>query len=761
MRRVRTYAGATVALAGLLLALSGSAGAGDHDDDRDDDRHEDRHGDRHGDKDRDRDEAFNRIATFPVHLNTGAAESAAEIVTSSEDGKTLIYTDSLTGKIGFVDIHNPASPQADGTMDMGGEPTSVAVAGKYALVAVDTSADFVDVSGKLVVVDIGKRQVAATIDLDGQPDCVAVSPDGKYAAVVIENERDEDLGDGRPPQAPGGFLVVVRLKSKPSSWTTEEVSLSGIADKFPDDPEPEFVDINEDNLAVVSLQENNHFVLVDLEDAEVVGDFPAGSVDLEDIDTVEDDRITLDGSLSDVLREPDAVQWIGDDAVLSANEGDLDGGSRGFTVFKKNGTVLFDSASDYEHLAVRHGHYPESRSENKGSEPEGAEVAQYDRDRFAFVGSERGNFVAVYDMSDKRDPEFLQLLPCTNGPEGLHAIPCRDLFVVASEEDLPGEGIRSTIAIYKLESGDPDYPQILSCNDGDGLPIPWGALSGLAADRSDKDILYAITDSYYSGRPRILKIDVDREPARIVDEIVLTESGVVVTNYDLEGIVQRADGSFWVVSEGVANNSLKNLLVRVDADGAVQEEVELPAAVQSLQTSNGFEGVAVVEDNGTEIVYVAIQREWSGDPSGKIRIGEYRPSTGAWRFFYYPKATPPAGATVGLSEIVALDKETFALIERDNQRGPNATVKWITEISIAGVTPVAQGGTFPTLTKALVRDLLPDLNETKGWTQDKVEGLAISIKGKTYVVTDNDGVDDSTGETQFFRLGRYDDLGND
>ena len=29
-----------------------------------------------------------------------------------------------------------------------------------------------------------------TIDLGGQPDSIAVSPDGKYAAVVIENERD-------------------------------------------------------------------------------------------------------------------------------------------------------------------------------------------------------------------------------------------------------------------------------------------------------------------------------------------------------------------------------------------------------------------------------------------------------------------------------------------------------------------------------------------------------------------------------------------
>ena len=55
------------------------------------------------------DRVFNRIATFPVYLNTDINdETVAEIVDASKDGKTLIYTDSETGKLGFVDIENPA-----------------------------------------------------------------------------------------------------------------------------------------------------------------------------------------------------------------------------------------------------------------------------------------------------------------------------------------------------------------------------------------------------------------------------------------------------------------------------------------------------------------------------------------------------------------------------------------------------------------------------------------------------------------------------
>jgi hypothetical protein len=58
--------------------------------------------------------------------------------------------------------------------------------------------------------------------------------------------------------------------------------------------------------------------------------------------------------------------------------------------------------------------------------------------------------------------------------------------------------------------------------------------------------------------------------------------------------------------------------------------------------------------------------------------------------------------TFGLSELVALDANRFLVIERDNQAGIDARVKPIYGFNISGVTLVAQGGVFPTLTKTLV-----------------------------------------------------------
>lgn len=723
--------------------------------------------------------AFQRIATYPVFLNNGPDdlpddEVTAEIIAASDDGKLLIYTDSEKERVAFVDITDPRDPQPEGFVAVGGEPTSVAVRKGHALVAVNSSADFTSPSGDLLVIDLASRAIVRTIDLGGQPDSIAVSPDKRYAAIAIENERDEDLGDGRPPQAPGGFLVIVDLLGKPDNWSTREVSLDGVAELFPGDAEPEFVAINSRNIAAVTLQENNHVILVRLRNGRIIRDFSAGEVDLKTVDVLENDLIELTGALQDVPREPDAITALGRTRFATADEGDLDGGSRGFTIFDRRGNVRFSSGSRVERLAVRLGHYPEDRSENKGSEPEGIAFARYGHDDLLFVGLERANLVAVYELSGPQPKvRFRQALPAGIGPEGLLAIPQRNLFVVASEVDDPG-GFRSSITIYKLVHGKPTYPTIRSVrprgwrygHDDNGLhgkrtPIPWGALSALAADPHDPDIAYTVHDSFYR-QSRIFVIDAGRRPARIFDQIVLRNAAGETVDLDLEGLATRGDGGFWAVSEGrgsAPDPTSVNLLLRLNDDGRILEEIRLPAAVDALQVRFGLEGVTVTGEGGDELVYVVFQREWSGDPANRVRIGRYDPNTGSWAFFYYPIETPATTGWVGLSEIVALGDQTFAVIERDNQADTSAVIKRIYAFSIAGITPRPHGETFPVLEKTLVRDLIPDLTADNGPVLDKVEGLAVLANGEAIIVTDNDGVDDSSGETQFIRLGDIFGLG--
>ena len=723
--------------------------------------------------------SFKRIASFPAFENYDInTQSVAEIVAASRNGMMLMYTDSANESLGFVDIKNPANPQPLGAVGVGGEPTSVAVRRQYALVGVNTSVDFVNPSGKLSIINIHTQQIIREIDLGGQPDSVAVSPDGHYAAIAIENERDEDLGDGRPPQHPPGFLVIVDLNGHPHHWATRTVKLVGLADpdRFPEDPEPEYVDINDENIAVVTLQENNHIVHVDLASGEVIDHYSAGSVDLNQIDTVENRLIELTDELTAVLREPDGVSWIDQEHFATADEGDLDGGSRGFTVFNADGTVAYDPAEAVEHVIVRHGHYPEERSENKGNEPENVETGQYGKHKLLFVGSERASVVLVYKLHRKhrKPPELLQVLPTMVKPEGLLAIPHRGLFIAAGEEDEREDKIRGGLSIYRL--GKVTYPTVVSENRREGTPIPWGALSGLAIDVKDDDTAYTVMDSFYQ-QSRILTMDVDDVPASITDEIVLKDkygklaeialnptdavNDDLTVNLDPEGIATRKHGGFWVASEGSGPRdgtpvTSRNLLLKVGKAGAIKKVITLPDTVNARQVRFGFEGVTSVGSGKHEVVYVAFQREWDGDKPGHVRIGRYHTKTKKWKFYYYPLEAPQSanGGWVGLSEITHLGGKRFAVIERDNQAGPDAVIKRIYAFSIAGLTPLADHHTpnFPVVKKKLVRDLMPDLEATGGLVLEKIEGLAASKDGDILVVNDNYGVEDSNGETQLLRF---------
>src|SRR3546814_19840372 len=102
----------------------------------------------------------------------------------------------------------------------------------------------------------------------------------------------------------------------------------------------------------------------------------AGSVDLTDMDTVEEGALTFDGAAFDLLREPDAVQWLDSERFVVANEGDYHGGSRGLTSFSQARAVLYETGAAFAPLRARAGHYLEGRPDTNGGEPTGTVVAE-------------------------------------------------------------------------------------------------------------------------------------------------------------------------------------------------------------------------------------------------------------------------------------------------------------------------------------------------------------------------------------------------
>jgi hypothetical protein len=712
---------------------------------------------------------FHHVGTFDVIAGNGSA--VAEIVDVTTNGKQLVYTDSDNGAIGFVDISDPANPVGQGTVNVGGEPTSLVILDPLILVGVNTSTSFVEPSGQLVVVHRNNRKIVAVHELGGQPDSLALAPDRKRAAIAIENERDEDIVvdavEGGLPQLPSGTLLIVDLRGPAKKWKITEADLSPVktAAFFGEDLETEYVDINKKNMAVVSFQENNHLAIVDLRSGKTVNQFSAGASTLNNVDTLENDLIEFDSTITK-RAEPDAVAWIDNDSFATANEGDYEdqngeeGGSRGFTIFNQDGTVEFQSGESFEHWLASMGHYNEGRSENKGCEPESVEVGVYGKGKksrtLLFVGSERCNAVGVYDVTTGT-PEPLQVLPTGIGPEGLKAIPKKNLFVASTETDVADAGIPTMINIYRLGKDSASYPMIASENDTNGTPIPWVALSGLVGDPEDAGTLYAVSDSFLA-EGFIYKIDVSSKPAMIVDRLQVNGTD---ESLDLEGIAVGPDGNFWLGSEG-NTSSRPNLVLKVDANtGDVLNEIRLPDDMTDQRRGNGIEGIAVTGNAGAEIVYIAIQRAWPNEgDTDKVntKIGRYDVASGEWGFVHYLLEPEGGGDWIGLSELTFLPGGKFAVIERDKGWGPttgfNAELKAIFRVDLATAEFRAfdDPAGLATIEKYLLWDALPDLEAASIWTAEKLEGLAVTVDGKVYIVTDNDGIDDAPGETLFLEL---------
>jgi len=688
---------------------------------------------------------FNRVASFPVELNKADGTSSAEIIAASEDGNTLVYSDSPGGGIGFVDITDPAAPRPAGYVALDGEPTSVTIIGAKVYAAVNTSESFVAPSGQLIVIDLASKAVEQTIELGGQPDSIAHNDAGTLIAIAIENERDEEVNDGAIPQMPAGFLVLFTLADGVlDAASLKTVDVTGLADVAGDDPEPEFTAINGNDEVAVTLQENNTIVIIDGKTGSVVNHFSAGTTSLEGVDTKKDGAFSFTGKMTDVPREPDGIKWLDNDRLFVANEGDWKGGTRGFTIFSKDGTVLFESGASLELEAVRMGHYPDARNK-KGVEPEGVEAATFGEDRLFFVAEERSSLIAVYKDTGA-EPEYLQSLPSGISPEGLVAIPSRNLLATANEVDLREDGLAgSHVMIYARAEGTASYPQLVSVDTEAGQPIGWAAISGAVADAETPTTLYAVSDSVMATQPSIYTIDASAMPARITKQTVVKRGGDTAQKLDLEGITLDGEGGFWLASEGRSDRLIPHALYHVDAEGKILAEVAFPEALLPSEIRFGAEGVTLV---GTTL-WVAIQREWKDDPKGQVKLLGYDTAAKTWSAVRYPLDAPAEGAWNGLSEITAHGDNVY-IVERDNQIAEKALHKKVYRVPVAELVGAEIGGDLPVVSKELVRDLVPDLALNKGYIVDKVESLAIAADGTAYAITDNDGIDDSSGETFFW-----------
>lgn len=149
-------------------------------------------------------------------------------------------------------------------------------------------------------------------------------------------------------------------------------------------------------------------------------------------------------------------------------------GGRSFSILNSKGTMIWDSGSSFEEITAEYlpdefnstndeNDSFDSRSTDKGPEPEGLAIGRIGRSDYAFIGLERIGGVMVFDITDLDQPSFVTYFNSRNfsgdpladtagdlGPEGLYFIgPSRSpngrpLLVVGHE-------VSGSTAIYDLK----------------------------------------------------------------------------------------------------------------------------------------------------------------------------------------------------------------------------------------------------------------------------------------------------------------------
>lgn len=144
-------------------------------------------------------------------------------------------------------------------------------------------------------------------------------------------------------------------------------------------------------------------------------------------------------------------------------------GARSFSIWNgTTGAQVYDSGKDLEVQANLAGAYPDDRSDAKGVEPENLTVGMVGSKRFVFIGLERADAVAIYDITDLNNIQFKQFLKTTgdDAPEGILFVSAADspngnaLLIVSNEDSgnvtvyqSNAEGVFSFISRLQLEGG--------------------------------------------------------------------------------------------------------------------------------------------------------------------------------------------------------------------------------------------------------------------------------------------------------------------
>ena len=315
-------------------------------------------------------------------------------------------------------VANEGEPNDEYTIDPEGSVSLISLAGGVAGATV-TAIDFADFNagrsraGEFPS-DVRVFGPGASVAQDLEPEYIALSADGLTAYVALQENNALALVDIAAVRVTSIVALGVKDFSRPEN--TFDPSDEDGAISFRNAPVLSFY--HPDAIASFSAGGQTYLVTANEGDARDYDGF-------SEEDRVED--LALD---PDVFPDAAALQKeenLGRLRITTAN-GDTDGdgdydliygyGGRSFSIRDAAGTLVYDSADDFERItADRLPAYFnanndendsfESRSDDKGPEPEGVTTGIVGGRTYAFIGLERVGGIMVYDVTDPFAPHFV------------------------------------------------------------------------------------------------------------------------------------------------------------------------------------------------------------------------------------------------------------------------------------------------------------------------------------------------------------------
>ncbi len=390
-------------------------------------------------------------ATGTVHNSLTVGYLPDMLAFSADGGRIVVANEGEPNSYGQDDSFDPEGSISLIDLSSGVNQATVAEAG---------FTGFDDDRAALQAAGVRIFGPGASVAMDLEPEYVTIAPDGGTAVVTLQEANAVAVVD----LASATVTTIASLGTKDFSLPGNGFDASDRDGGIHIQSWPVRGMYQPDAIAQYTVGGQTYFITANEGDSRAYTGFS------------EEIRVGAADYVLDPIVFPDAAALKANDQLgrlqLTRASGDTDGdgdfdqilafGARSFTIWNSAGTPVYDSGDDLEQITALRtptlfnsdgsAASFDTRSDNKGPEPEGVTIGQIGGRSYAFVGLERVGDVIVYDVTEPTAPQFVQLIntPEDLSPEGLLFVPAADsptgapLLVTSNE-------VSRTVAVFEID----------------------------------------------------------------------------------------------------------------------------------------------------------------------------------------------------------------------------------------------------------------------------------------------------------------------